>query len=90
MKLLTTAQVAQQAGVSKRTVANWLKRGLPHFRVGQTVRVSPDDFELWINKNKRVELSPLTPALAEALLGETEVKFSVPRCRKRKEMCSNF
>jgi excisionase family DNA binding protein len=85
MELLTTKKVAERFSVSPRTVANWLKRGLPHFKLGRTVRVSPEDIELWIKKNKRVELLPLTPALAEALRGGLPmVEFSVPKCRKPK------
>ena len=87
MEVFTTKQVAKKFSVSTRTVANWLKQGLPHFKLGRTVRVSPEDIELWIKKNKRVELSPLTPALVEALHGGPPVvEFSVPKCRKPRAM----
>lgn len=89
MDLYTTREVAGKMGVSPRTVANWLKNGMPHFKLGRTVRVSPADLELWINKNKRVELSPLTPALVEALHGGLpRAVFSQPRCRKPKATSS--
>lgn len=89
--LLTAPEVAQKVRVSARTVSNWLKRGLPHFKLGRTVRVSPADLEIWINRHKRVEFSPLTPALVEVLHGEPQkVEFSVPRCRKPKAISSVF
>lgn len=90
--LLKKAEVAEQLGVSIRTVANWLKRGLPHFKLGTTVRVSPADLESWINKNKRVsELSPLTPELVGVLHGGPPIaKFRQPKCRRPRETCSNF
>lgn len=89
MDLYTAREVAGKMRVSPRTVANWLKNGMPHFKLGRTVRVSPADLELWINKNKRVSLSPLTPALVGALHGEPPtVVFSQPRCRKQKATSS--
>ena len=91
MELFTTNEVAGKFGVSPRTVANWLKTGLPHFKLGRTVRVSPDDIQIWIKTNKKIEVSPLTPALVAALHGgPPKAEFSVPRCRKPKVMSSCF
>ena len=84
-ELLTPKEVGERFKVSARTVANWLKKGLPHFKLGRTVRVSPADIDLWITKNKRTSLSPLTPELVAVLHGEPlKAVFSAPRCRKPK------
>jgi len=37
---LTPRDVSEKMKVSARTVANWLKNGMPHFKLGKTVRVS--------------------------------------------------
>lgn len=88
--LLKKQDVAKKFGVSSRTVANWLKKGLPYFKLGTTVRVSPADLESWINKNKRVSLSPLTPELVEALHGGPPMAvFRQPKCRTQRATCFN-
>lgn len=52
-ELLTTAEVARIAGVTARTVKNWISTGsLPVVRLGRSVRVDPRDLQLFFNERR--------------------------------------
>ena len=56
MRLLTKAEVAAAAKVSKRTVENWMRRGmLGYVKIGGIVRFPEDQFERDI---RRLVLKP--------------------------------
>ena len=50
---LTLEEVAKIVRVSVRTIKRWMqgKDGLPHFRCGQTVRISQEDLLTWAKKS---------------------------------------
>ncbi len=44
---------ARYAGISERTFRDWLKLGLPHFRLGSgTILVAYGDIDQWLEKYK--------------------------------------
>lgn len=48
---LSKREVAQYVGAGERTVNNWLKQGLPSFRIGQKMlRFRRSDVDLWLEK----------------------------------------
>lgn len=85
-KYLTPKDVAEIAKVSSRTVANWLRKGLRHYKIGATVRVEPADLQRWFQKHSKNGLSQSTPDLVEVLLGEPKQgKSKLKKCQTRKE-----
>jgi excisionase family DNA binding protein len=57
-RLLTTEEVAEQLGVTMRTVQRWIKLGvLPHYEFGQgkgaTYRVDPQELEGFLKKHHK-------------------------------------
>jgi excisionase family DNA binding protein len=57
-KLLTTDEVADQLGVTRRTVQNWIKAGeLACYAFGEgkgtTYRIDPQDLEAFLKKHHR-------------------------------------
>lgn len=59
-QLLTTDEVAEQLGVTRRTVQNWIKAGdLACYAFGEgpgtTYRIDPKDVEVFLQKHRRGE-----------------------------------
>lgn len=49
----TAEDVAEQYGVSRRTVYNWMNRGadpLPHRRIGGVLRFNPEETDAWARR----------------------------------------
>jgi hypothetical protein len=47
--ILTKSAYAARWQVCKRTVDNWLAKGLPHFRIGERcLRIDPDVADSWM------------------------------------------
>lgn len=52
--MLTPEEVAQRLNVTRRTVMDWIYRGvLPSVKVGKQVRVDAADLERFIQQHKR-------------------------------------
>ena len=51
-QLLTLQQIAAYLRVSPKTVRRFLKRGLPHVRLGGCVRFVPGDVARWVEGRK--------------------------------------
>ena len=41
-------ELACYCSVSKKTLRKWLRRGMPHFKVGRLVRVRKGEFDAWL------------------------------------------
>jgi len=54
LPVLTVKEIAIQQNVSTSTVRRWLKQGLPHYRIGNTIRIRQGDLERFINHFKKV------------------------------------
>jgi excisionase family DNA binding protein len=53
-RLFDVDEVAQQIGVSTRTVGRWIKRGELHVhRLGRQLRIAEDDLMLFLIKNRK-------------------------------------
>jgi excisionase family DNA binding protein len=57
-RLMTTDEVAEQLGVTRRTVQNWVKDGsLACYAFGSgkgtTYRIDPTDLEVFLKKHRR-------------------------------------
>jgi excisionase family DNA binding protein len=50
-ELLTTTELARRAKVSERTIRNWKAQGLPHKKIGRTVRYDDAEAMAWINQH---------------------------------------
>jgi excisionase family DNA binding protein len=59
-QLLTTDEVAERLGVTRRTVQNWIKAGeLACYQFGEgkgiTYRIDPQDLQAFLKKHRRGE-----------------------------------
>jgi DNA binding domain, excisionase family len=52
VKFLTIEQVAEMLQVTKMTIYNLKKKGLPFIKLGKNVRFDKDDVIEWVNSNK--------------------------------------
>lgn len=88
---LTVKEVAEVLQVTDRSVANYLKRGLPYIKVGGIVRVHSADLRSWMLSHRRTNLSPLTREHLEVLHGEiSKVASKRKKCPTRRETFSLF
>ncbi|MCU0271096.1 MAG: helix-turn-helix domain-containing protein [Acidimicrobiales bacterium] len=52
-RLWTIADVAGHLGVSERTVRTWQRKyGLPHLRIGGTIRFRPEEIRAWVDRHE--------------------------------------
>jgi len=61
-------QAAKYAGISERTIRDWLKVGLPHSRVGGCVLVKFSDIDTFLGDH-RVQDKAIDRIVNEALEG---------------------
>jgi len=55
-KYLSLEEIAQQLNVSERTVYRWVRSGdMRAFRLGHVTRVTPEDFQKFIEKYTQAE-----------------------------------
>ena len=48
---LTIRQLSQYTSLHRYTLINWMKRGMPFYRIGRSVRVKRSEFDLWMRNN---------------------------------------
>lgn len=48
---LTIRQLSQYTSLHRNTLINWMKRGMPFYRIGRSVRVKRSEFDLWMRNN---------------------------------------
>jgi excisionase family DNA binding protein len=53
VKFLTIEQVAEMLQVTKMTIYNLQKKGLPFIKLGKNVRFDKEDVIEWVNSNKK-------------------------------------
>ena len=64
MKLIDISQLSEMINVKKKTIYDWLHKGMiPYFKLGQLIRLNPDDIEKNISQNTKVIIinSPMNP-----------------------------
>lgn len=47
---LTLAELAIYAAACRNTLKKWIKRGMPHYKIGRSVRVRIGEFNDWMNR----------------------------------------
>ena len=52
-KYNTIQEVADTYSVTKQTIRNWIKRGLPHIKVGNVLRFDLQEVDKWIHENTK-------------------------------------
>lgn len=55
---LTRGDAAKELNVSTRTVSNWLTKGLPHAKIGGSVRILRADLKSWIMLHRVTSTMP--------------------------------
>jgi excisionase family DNA binding protein len=51
-QVMNTKELAEHLGKSERTLANWVKKGMPHFFVGNDRRYRRGEVEEWLKTFK--------------------------------------
>jgi hypothetical protein len=52
MKLQNLKLISQEYSISVFTLRNFIKMGLPHYRLGRKILVNPEEFEDWFERFK--------------------------------------
>lgn len=57
MKFLTVEDVAEMLQVTRTTIYNLKKQGLPFIKLGKNIRFDKEDVIDWVRSNRQVEKS---------------------------------
>lgn len=47
---LTIGQLCVYSGVCRTILRKWLQAGMPHYRIGRSIRVRRNDFDKWLEQ----------------------------------------
>ena len=56
IKFLTVEEVSEMLQVTRTTIYNLKKKGLPFFKIGKNIRFDQQEVLEWIKANNRVEI----------------------------------
>ena len=59
-KWLSVQQIADHLGVSKDTIYNWLKKGMPAHKFGKLWKFQTSEVDKWIKEGKANDASSTT------------------------------
>jgi excisionase family DNA binding protein len=63
-RLLDTAAIAEQLGMSVSTIRKWVHYGfIPHIKLGRAVRFREKDIETWIEERTEKGRASLAPEI---------------------------
>jgi excisionase family DNA binding protein len=63
-KLLDTAEIAEQLGMSVSTIRKWVHYGfIPHVKLGRAVRFREKDIQTWIEERTEKGRASLAPEI---------------------------
>ncbi|WP_353740647.1 helix-turn-helix domain-containing protein [Desulfoferrobacter suflitae] len=48
---LTLKQLSQYSSLHINTLKLWMKKGMPFYRIGRSVRIKRSEFDLWMRNN---------------------------------------
>lgn len=53
-QLISSDQLSEQLGISKRTLKRWLvELDLPHYKIGRTVKFKPSEILAWLEQFRK-------------------------------------
>ncbi len=52
-KLIGVKEACEILGVARATLYNYMKKGLPHYKIGKLVKFRTSDLEDWIQNQKQ-------------------------------------
>lgn len=64
---MTLSELATYCSMSKSTLRNWIRIGMPYFKLGRSIRVKRDDFDAWLERKFRAAGTPKDGRRREAL-----------------------
>ncbi len=47
---MTLAELAAYSSMSKSTLRKWLRIGMPHYRLGRSIRIKRNEFDQWLEQ----------------------------------------
>ena len=53
MKYIDLKTLAKESSLSVYTLRKFVKKGLPHYRIGRKILVKPEDFDQWMDEYGR-------------------------------------
>jgi excisionase family DNA binding protein len=63
-RMLDTAEIAEQLGMSVSTIRKWVHYGfIPHVKLGRAVRFREKDIEKWIEERSEKGRASLAPEI---------------------------
>jgi excisionase family DNA binding protein len=63
-RLLDTAEIAEQLGMSVSTIRKWVHYGfIPHVKLGRAVRFREKDIETWLTERTEKGRASLAPEI---------------------------
>ena len=55
MKYIDLKTLAKESSLSVYTLRKFVKKGLPHYRIGRKILVKPEDFDQWMEQYQKSE-----------------------------------
>lgn len=74
MRLVRLKELAERTSLSVPTLRRFIKKGMPHYRIGRSILVDPDEFDSWMKENFRRVESPQATDL-ELVVSNVLAKF---------------
>jgi hypothetical protein len=74
MKIRTLKDLSAEKNIPVSTLRNFIREGMPHFRTGRKIYVSPDEFDSWFDTRFRVVNDKQSQDL-DSLINETLATF---------------
>jgi excisionase family DNA binding protein len=68
---LTIKQLARYTSLHRNTLINWMKKGMPYYRIGRSVRVKRSEFDLWMRSNFQEKAGGTPKRSLKDILDET-------------------
>ena len=51
--MITVKELMGKYKISRKTVYNWIRKGLPVIKIGAVIRFDPEKVQAWIDKNNQ-------------------------------------
>jgi len=47
---LSVAELSAYSSISKSTLRKWIRIGMPYFKLGRSIRIKRNDFDVWLEQ----------------------------------------